>query len=458
MRTEKVILANLLYNEKYSRKVLPYISSEYFQDPIEGSLFRLVSEYVNKYNSFPSNAVLLVELEQLNTLSQDHYDGTVRLVRDLQTVETNKDEKWLLETTEKWCQDKAVYNAIFDSIKILEGKHQSLNKTAIPKILQDALGISFDSSIGHDFLDDATQRFEFYNAVEEKVPFNLDYMNRITRGGLSNKTLNLILAHTGAGKTLFMCHCAAANLIDQKNVLYITLEMAQERIAERIDANLLDIPIEMLPKVPKDVYNKKIERLKANVKGKLIIKEFPTASVGSAHFRHLLNELRIKKNFIPDVIYVDYLNLCISSRIKAGSNANSYTLVKAIAEELRGLAVEFDVPIITATQTTRAGIGNSDLELTDVSESIGLAATVDFMVGLISTEELAQLGQVMVKQLKNRYSDPEKFKRFVLGVDKTKMRLYDVESSAQSGITKDVVVMDQTDMGTKLKKSQKEFK
>ena len=457
MRTEKVILANLLFNEKYSRKVLPFILPDYFQDQPEKTVYDLVNVYVNKYNTYPTLATLSVELQQLS-LGEHTYKQTTDLLRELQAVETNKDQKWLMDTTEKWCQDKAIYNAIMQSIQILDGQSLTQTKTAIPKMLQDALGVSFDSSIGHDFLEDAEQRFDFYHTVEEKLPFDLKYMNLITRGGLPNKTLSLILAHTGAGKTLFMCHCAAANLMDQRNVLYITLEMAEERIAERIDANLLDIPIDMLPKVSKDVYDKKIDRMRQNVKGKLIIKEYPTASVGSAHFRHLLNELRIKKNFIPDIIYVDYLNLCISSRIKSNAGANSYTIVKAIAEELRGLAVEFDLPIITATQTVRSGVGNSDLELTDISESFGVASTVDFMVGLMSTEELAQLGQVMVKQLKNRFSDPEKFKRFVLGVDKTKMRLYDVEQSAQKDLMPDTIVMDQTDTGRKLKKDMKDFK
>lgn len=457
MRTEKVILANLLFNEKYSRKVLPFILPNYFQDQAEKTVYDLVNVYVNKYNTYPTLATLSVELQQLS-LGEHTYKQTTDLLRELQAVETNKDQKWLIDTTEKWCQDKAIYNAIMQSIQILDGQSLTQTKAAIPKMLQDALGVSFDSSIGHDFLEDAEQRFDFYHTVEEKLPFDLKYMNLITRGGLPNKTLSLILAHTGAGKTLFMCHCAAANLMDQRNVLYITLEMAEERIAERIDANLLDIPIDMLPKITKDVYDKKIARMRDSVKGKLIIKEYPTASVGSAHFRHLLNELRIKKNFVPDIIYVDYLNLCISSRIKSNAGANSYTIVKAIAEELRGLAVEFDLPIITATQTVRSGVGNSDLELTDISESFGVASTVDFMVGLMATEELSQLGQVMVKQLKNRFSDPEKFKRFVLGVDKTKMRLYDVEQSAQKDVMADVVVMDQTATGAKLKKDMRDFK
>lgn len=457
MRTEKIILANLIFNEKYSRKVLPFVLPSYFQDQGEKTIFDLLSVYINKYNTYPTVATLAVELEQMS-LGEHVHKQSVELIRDLQTVETSKDQKWLIDTTEKWCQDKAIYNAIMQSIQILDGGSLTQTKTAIPKMLQDALGVSFDSSIGHDFLEDAEKRFDFYHTVEEKLPFDLKYMNLITRGGLPNKTLSLILAHTGAGKTLFMCHCAAANLMDQRNVLYITLEMAEERIAERIDANLLDVPIEMLSKISKDTYDKKISRMRESVRGKLIIKEYPTASVGSAHFRHLLNELRIKKNFVPDIIYVDYLNLCISSRIKSNAGANSYTIVKAIAEELRGLAVEYDLPIITATQTVRSGVGNSDLELTDISESFGVASTVDFMVGLMATEELSQLGQVMVKQLKNRFSDPEKFKRFVLGVDKTKMRFYDVEQSGQKDIIPDMVVMDQTDTGAKLKRAIKDFK
>ena len=457
MRTEKVILSNLLSNEDYCRRVLPYLSEEYFQDSTERVLFEQISKFVSKYNSMPPFAALLVEIESLSNLSEDRLKETTDTLKDLRNIETVSDKQWLLDTTEKFCQDKAIYNGIMESIKILDGRDTKLDKAAIPKILQDALGVSFDSSIGHDFIEDAEERYDFYNRVEEKLPFDLLFMNKITRGGLPNKTLNVILASTGAGKSLFMCHCAAANLMDQRNVLYITLEMAEERIAERIDANLLDIPIETLSKIPKEVYDKKIASLNTKTKGKLIIKEFPTASAGSAHFRHMLNELKIKKNFVPDVIYVDYLNLAISSRIRAGGGANSYTIVKAIAEELRGLAVEFDLPIITATQTTRAGIGSSDVDLTDTSESIGLPATADMMFALISTEELAQVGQVMVKQLKNRYSDPERNKRFVLGVDKTRMRLYDAEESAQKDIMPDVVVMDQTPIGDKLKRDFSDF-
>lgn len=447
MRTEKIILSSLLTNEDYCRRVLPYLDEAYFQDSTERILYNQISSFVTEYNTMPPFSALLVEIENIPSLTDDRVTEVTDALKDLRTVETITDKEWLLDTTEKFCQDKAIYNGIMQSIQILDNKDTKLDKAAIPKILQDALGVSFDSSIGHDFIEDAQARFEFYNRVEEKIPFDLSYMNNITRGGLPNKTLNVILASTGAGKSLFMCHCAAANLMDQRNVLYITLEMAEERIAERIDANLLDVPIETLSQLPKATYDKKMQRLADKAKGKLIIKEFPTASAGSAHFRHMLNELRIKKNFVPDVIYVDYLNLAISSRIRAGSGANSYAIVKAIAEELRGLAVEFDLPIITATQTTRAGIGNSDVDLTDTSESIGLPATADMMFALISTEDLAQAGQVMVKQLKNRYSDPERNKRFVLGVDKTRMRLFDAEQSAQNDIMPDTIVMDQTPAG-----------
>jgi archaellum biogenesis ATPase FlaH len=362
--------------------------------------------------------------------------------------------EWLIDTTEKFCQDKAIYNAIMESIKILDDKKGELSKGSIPQILSDALGVSFDTSIGHDFLDDAQERFDFYRMKEQRTTFDLDYFNKITNGGLPNKTLNIALAGTGVGKSLFMCHCAAANLMDGKNVLYITLELAEEKVAERIDANLLDIPISELALVPNETYFKRMGRLKEKCKGKLIVKEYPTASAGSANFRHLLNELKIKKNFVPSIIYIDYLNICTSSRIKQGSNVNSYTYIKAIAEELRGLAVEFNVPIMSATQTTRSGFGNSDVGLEDTSESFGLPATADFMFALISSEELADLGQIMVKQLKNRYNDPDHYKRFVIGVDKSKMRLYDTEQEAQKDIL-DGPVMDYTEVGKRMNEEGK---
>ncbi|NBV28685.1 DNA primase, partial [bacterium] len=357
-----------------------------------------------------------------------------RLDEIVQNKETS-DTKWLIDTAETFCKDKAVYNAIMQSIQILDASNKgTLDKGSIPTLLADALSVAFDNHIGHDFLDDADPRYEFYHKIEQRIPFDLDYLNRITKGGLPEKTLNIILAGTGVGKSLFMCHCAASNLTLGKNVLYITLEMAEERIAERIDANLLNIDLDKLVALPKESYLKKIERLRSNTTGKLIIKEYPTASANVSHFKHLLNELKLKKQFIPDIIYIDYLNICSSSRIKQGSNVNSYTYVKAIAEELRGLAVETKVPVISATQTTRGGYDNSDVSLTDTSESFGLPATADLMFALISTEELADLNQIMVKQLKNRYSDPTTNKRFVIGVDRAKMKLYDVEQLAQDGL------------------------
>jgi archaellum biogenesis ATPase FlaH len=330
-----------------------------------------------------------------------------------------------------------VYNAVRESILILDGNHKTADKGSIPELLSTALGVSFDSAIGHDFIENSDERFDFYHKKEDKIPFDIDLMNKITKGGVSRKALIIALAGTGVGKSLFMCHCAASNLMDGLNVLYITLEMAEERIAERIDANLLDISLDDLRTIPKDVYVKKIDRMKGKTTGKLIIKEYPTASAGSAHFRHLLNDLRLKRNFKPDIIYIDYLNICMSSRLRHGANVNSYTMIKSIAEELRGLAVEFNVPVVSATQTTRSGFGNSDMDLTDTSESFGLPATADFMFGLISTEELEQLGQIMIKQLKNRWGDINAYKRFVVGIDRSKMRLYNVEETAQKGLMND---------------------
>jgi archaellum biogenesis ATPase FlaH len=353
----------------------------------------------------------------------------------ISSLEAEKqDEQWLIDSTEKWCQEKAIYNAIMDSIQILDGTDGKNDKGAIPELLSDALSVSFDPNIGHDYMDDSDSRYDFYHRVEERVPFDLEYMNKITKGGIPKKSLNIILAGTGVGKSLAMCHMASANLLDGKNVLYITMEMAEEKIAERIDANLLNVTLDDLSALSKDMYDKKIERVRGKTSGKLIVKEYPTASAGSGHFRHLLNELKLKKHFVPDIIYIDYLNICTSSRIKGGAQVNSYTLVKAIAEELRGLAVEFNVPVVSATQTTRSGYSNSDVGLEDTSESFGLPATADFMVALISSEELEDLGQIMVKQLKNRYGDPNTYKRFVVGVDRAKMRLFDVEQTAQEDI------------------------
>jgi replicative DNA helicase len=443
MSIERVILSNLLHNDEYARKVIPFLKTEYFQDYSERVVFDLVDDYVKKYNSFPSIEALAIDLSNKDGLNEETFKNGKDVIASLEPTDSKLD--WLLDQTEKFCQDKALYLGIMKSIKIMDEKNGSISKGSIPQILTDALAVSFDAHIGHDFIADADERYEFYHRKEKRVPFDLDYFNVITNGGLPNKTLNIALAGTGVGKSLFMCHCAAANLSRGDNVLYITLEMAEERIAERIDANLLDIDIQTLELIPKQTYDAKMEKLKTKVTGKLIIKEYPTACAGSANFRHLLNELKIKKNFEPDIIYIDYLNICLSSRIKHGSNVNSYTLVKAIAEELRGLAVEYDVPIVSATQTTRSGYSNSDVGLEDTSESFGLPATADFMFALISSEELESLNQIMVKQLKNRYSDPGTNRRFIVGVDRSKMRLYDVEQSAQN-IT-DGPVMDRTKFG-----------
>ena len=433
MAIENAILGNLVYNEEYARKCIPFLKEEYFVPQDQKTVFRLIKEYVDKYNAFPSKEALAIDLSNKDGIGEETFKQSKELISGLvHDKETQID--WLMDQTEKFCQDKAIYNAIMASIGILDDSSGKTSKGSIPQILSDALAVSFDTHIGHDFLEDADSRYDFYHTKETRVPFDLDYLNKITQGGLPRKTLNIALAGTGVGKSLFMCHCAASNLLNGLNVLYITLEMAEERIAERIDANLLDIPLDELKVIPKDVYDKKIARVKGKTSGKLVIKEYPTACAGSANFRHLLNELKLKKNFEPAIIYIDYLNICMSSRIKHGANVNSYTLVKAIAEELRGLAVEFNVPVVSATQTTRSGYASSELGLEDTSESFGLPATADFMFGLISNEELQGYNQIMVQQLKNRYGDPGVNRRFVLGVDRSKMRLYDVEQSAQEDI------------------------
>jgi replicative DNA helicase len=445
MRIETSILANLIFNEDYGRKTIPFLKDEYFADFTEKTIFGEIESYVKKYNKFPSKEALLIDLSMRDNLNEEQFQSSEKYINHM-SVDPDTQIDWLLDQTEKFCQDKAIYNAIMKSINILDDKTGALSKGSIPQILSDALAVSFDTSIGHDFLEDYVPRYEFYHQKERRIPFDIDFLNKITKGGLPNKTLNIALAGTGVGKSLFMCHCAAGNLMQNFNVLYITLEMAEERIAERIDANMLNVNIDDLEIMPKDVYEKKINRLQSKTTGKLIIKEYPTASAGSANFRHLLNELKIKRNFKPDIIYIDYLNICASSRIKMGANVNSYTYVKAIAEELRGLAVEFDVPIVSATQTTRSGYASSDVDLTDTSESFGLPATADFMFALISTEQLQELNQIMVKQLKNRYNDPSMFKRFVVGVDRAKMKLYDVEQSGQDDLL-DTGVMDKTEFG-----------
>jgi archaellum biogenesis ATPase FlaH len=434
MRIETTILKNLIYNEDYSRKVLPFVKPEYFSDKTERLIHKEVNDFILKYNSLPSYEALVLSVKETNGLQEEEVK---RVVDYLQVVNSNKEDiskiDWLIDVTEKFCQEKAVYNAVLDSIHILDGKDKNQNdKGAIPKILSDALAVTFDTNVGHDYLQDSDSRYDFYHRKEERIPFDLDYFNKITKGGLPAKTLNIALAGTGVGKSLFMCHVAAGAMVQGKNVLYITMEMAEEKIAERIDANLLNTNLDDLISLPKDLYDKKVARVKEMTTGKLIIKEYPTAAASVTHFRALLNELNLKRNFIPDIIFIDYLNICASSRLKVGSNVNSYTYVKSIAEEIRGLAVEFNVPVVSATQTTRSGFTSSDPGLEDTSESFGLPATADLMFALVSSEELEELGQIMVKQLKNRYSDPTHYKRFVLGVDRAKMKLFDVEQSAQS--------------------------
>ena len=450
---EQTIFANLIFNEDYARKVIPFIKKEYFQSRIDQTLFTVIAKFVDKYNSFPTKTALAVEVDSHVGLTEDESE---KLSKQIESLEDRPaDLQWLVDETEKFCQSKAIYNAIYQSIGILDDKNGKEDKGAIPMILSDALGISFDNHIGHDFLEDVDSRYEYYHKKENRVPFDLDYLNRITKGGIPNKTLNIILAGTNVGKSLFMCHCAASNVTKGKNVLYITMEMAEERIAERIDANLLNVSLDELSLLPRDVYEKKIERVKSATPGKLIIKEYPTASAGSAHFRHLLNELKLKKNFVPEIIYIDYLNICASSRLKYGANVNSYTYIKAIAEELRGLAVEFNVPIVSATQTTRSGFTSSDLGLEDTSESFGLPATADLMIALISTEELQEMNQLMVKQLKNRYGNPAIHRRFVIGVDRAKMKLYDVEQHAQDDVLDDKPVFDNSDSGRRIGSERK---
>ena len=456
---EQSILSNLINNEQYFRKSIPFLKQDYFQDRSHKLAFKLIDEYVKKYSSQPTTKALVIDLEE-ESLNQDEIDSVRTLINGLDT-EPIKDSEWLVDQTEKFCQDKAIYNAIMNSINILDGKTDK-TKNAIPQILSDALAVSFDTNIGHDFIEDADSRYDYYHVREEKLQFDLEYFNKITKGGLSKKTLNIILASTGVGKTMFMTHCAAHHLTLGKNVLYLTMEMSEERIAERIDANLMDVTIDDLKELPKDAYEKKMVRIKGGTTGKLIVKEYPTAAAGSAHFRHLLQELRIKKSFKPDVIYVDYLNICSSARMKMGGSVNSYMYIKAIAEELRGLAVEFDVPIISATQSNRDAYNSSDVGLDNTSESFALPATADFMFALISTEDLEGLNQILVKQLKNRYDDPSSNRKFVIGVNKAKMKFYDVEQSAQKDIidgpkTKhsDKPVMDNSSFGERYDEEQK---
>ena len=431
-RLETTILRNLIHNEDYMRKVMPFLKKDYFTDENEKVVFNLVSTFIEKYNKPPTIEAMLITLQNSN-LAEGVFKDANETIKVLEVTEKSTPE-WLLDETEKFCKDKAVYNAILQSIGIMEGRDKVITKDGIPALLQDALSVCFDNSVGHDYFEDANSRFEFYHRVEERIPFDLDIFNKITQGGMPNKTLNIALAGTGVGKSLFMCHVAASCIGQGKNVLYITMEMAEERIAERIDANLLNVEIDQLKNIPKSLYDSRMEKLNSKTHGKLIIKEYPTASAHVGHFKMLLNELSLKRSFKPDVIFIDYLNICASSRFKPGGSVNSYTYIKAIAEELRGLAVEFNVPIMSATQTTRSGFSNTDVELTDTSESFGLPATADFMFALISTEELEQLNQIMVKQLKNRYNDPTLYKRFMVGIDRVKMRLYDLEQTAQQSL------------------------
>ena len=432
-KVEQLVLKNLLLDEVYLRKALPFIKGEYFSNILEKNLFGVISKYFTEYNALPTKEALEIEVGQLDTISDEQHQSILALIRDIDNEKS--DPEWIVDTTEKWCKERAIYLALMESIKIAEGNDDKKTANAIPNILSDALAVSFDNHIGHDYLQDYEERYEFYHKTEDKIPFDLEYFNRITKGGLPNKTLNIALAGTGVGKSLFMCHVASTCLLENKDVLYITLEMAEEKIAERIDSNLLNCDIQNLNQLPQMMFNNKISALSKKTEGKLVIKEYPTASAHCGHFKSLLNELALKKSFRPDIIFIDYLNICASSRYRAGTNVNSYSYIKSIAEELRGLAVEANVPIVSATQTTRSGFASSDIDLTDTSESFGLPATADLMFALISTEELEGLNQIMVKQLKNRYNDPTVNKRFVVGIDRSKMRLYDVEQSAQQNLS-----------------------
>ena len=447
---QQTIIRNLLSNEEYLRKVIPFLKKEYFEAEYK-NVFNEIVSFVSKYNKLPTKETLTLDMT-----NNGSFDPAAELVDLVFTPEKVNDD-WLIDNTEKWCQDRAIYLAIMESINIIDGKHQSLTKQALPEILSDALGVCFDTNVGHDYIDNSDDRFEFYHTIEDRLPFDLENFNAITKGGLPNKTLNVALAGTGVGKSLFMCHVGAGALMQGKNVLYITMEMSEERIAERIDANLFNLPIDQLEKLNKQMFDNKIAKIAQKNIGKLIVKEYPTGAAHTGHFRALLNELKLKKDFVPNIIFIDYLNICSSSRMKGlGGSINTYSYIKSIAEEMRGLAVEFNVPIMTATQTTRSGFSNTDVGLEDTSESFGLPATADLMFALVSTEELDKLGQIMVKQLKNRYNDPTYKKRFVVGVDRAKMRLYDVEESAQT-LTDDIPVFDKSDSGKSIKTERKDY-
>ena len=430
---ERVILQNLIYNEEFSRRVTPFLKTEYFHDPVERMVFSSAREFIVKYNALPTKEAIVIDLNKNSDINEEQFKHLGQLMEELSSEDV-PELSWLTNEAEDFCKDKAIYNAIMESIHIIDDKSKTKTANAIPEILSDALAVSFDVHIGHDYLEDADERYEFYHKVEKKIPFDLEHFNTITGGGTPSKTLNIVMAGTGVGKSLFLCHHAANCLSQNNNVLYITCEMAEERIAERIDANLFDITIDAVQDLPRILYKKKLENLKSKIKGTLIVKEYPTATANANHFRALLDELWMKKKFKPDIIFIDYLNICSSARLKSGNNVNSYTYIKAIAEELRGMAVERDVPIFSATQVNRGGFNNTDVGLEDTSESFGLPATADFMVALITTEELEELNQIMVKQLKNRYNDVATNKKFILGINKGKMKLYDVEKNAQIGI------------------------
>ncbi len=456
-KVEFLILRNLIHNEEYVRKVIPFIKSEYFEDFNQKVIFDEITKFVEEYNEPATKEVLCIETEKRNDINDTSFKEITQIIGGLDDEPT--EFNWLVDTTEKWCRDRAIYIALMESIQLADGKaDESKGRDAIPSILSDALAVSFDTHIGHDYLNDYEERYESYHRKEDKIEFDLEYFNKITKGGLPNKTLNIALAGTGVGKSLFMCHVASSALLQGKNVLYITLEMAEEKIAERIDANLLNVPIQDIVDLPKQMFDKKVINLAKKTQGTLIIKEYPTASAHSGHFKSLLQELALKKSFRPDIIFIDYLNICASSRYRGNSTVNSYSYIKAIAEELRGLAVESNVPIVSATQTTRSGFGSSDVELTDTSESFGLPATADLMFALISTDELESLGQILVKQLKNRYNDPTIHKRFIVGIDRAKMRLFDCEQSAQSDMIDNKQDEEYNDDESKFKKSFEGFK
>ena len=455
-RIETTILRNLVFNEEFARKTIPFIQPDFFEQRTDKILFEEIVSFITKYDSCATLEALNIEVENRTDLTAEEVKQINDTSKELN--DTPVDNQWLLDITEKWCRDRAIYLALMESIHIADGEDDKKNRDAIPSILSDALAVSFDNNIGHDYILNSDERYEYYHKTEDKIPFDLEYFNKITKGGLPNKTLNIALAGTGVGKSLFMCHFASSVLLQGRNVLYITMEMAEEKIAERIDANLLNTAIQNLSELPKPMFDKKVERIAKKTQGQLIIKEYPTAAAHSGHFKALLNELALKKSFKPDIIFVDYLNICASSRYRSGSNVNSYSYIKAIAEELRGLAVEANVPIVSATQTTRSGFASSDVDLTDTSESFGLPATADLMFALISTEELEGLNQIMVKQLKNRYNDPTIFKRFIIGVDRAKMRLYDCEQKAQDDVLDSGSKQEYNDEEKTPKKSFAEFK